>query len=74
MKIKIKPLLIKFNFIAWVKDKLVAWILSGISRPFSKMDPVIWDKTPNNTNVGEGAHANVNHDGRNLSLLSGIIR
>jgi len=48
--------------------------LSGISRPFSKMDPIIWDKTPNNTNAGEGAHANVNQDGRNLSLLSGIVR
>jgi hypothetical protein len=38
------------------------------------MDPIIWDKTPNNTNAGEGAHANVNQDGWNLLLLSGIVR
>jgi len=38
------------------------------------MKNIIWNQTPNNTNVGESAHANVNNDGRNLSLLSGIIR
>ncbi|EXX65424.1 hypothetical protein RirG_133420 [Rhizophagus irregularis DAOM 197198w] len=38
------------------------------------MDHIIWNQTPNNTNVGESAHANVNHDGRNLSLLAGIVR
>jgi len=38
------------------------------------MDHVIWNQTPHNTNAGESAHANVNHDGRNLSLLAGIIR
>ena len=29
---------------------------------------------PNNTNVGESAHANVNHNGCNLSLLAEIVR
>ena len=48
--------------------------MSGISIAFTKMDHVIWNHTPNNTNVGESAHANVNHDGCNLSLLAGIIR
>ena len=38
------------------------------------MDYNIWKQTPNNTNVGESAHANVNHDGCNLSLLAGIMR
>ncbi|RGB23267.1 hypothetical protein C1646_677237 [Rhizophagus diaphanus] len=38
------------------------------------MDHIIWNQTPNNTNVGESAHANVNHDGRNLSLLAKIVR
>ncbi|CAB4489575.1 unnamed protein product [Rhizophagus irregularis] len=59
---------------AWVKDKRVSWVLSGISIAFTKMDHIIWNQTPNNTNVGESAHANVNHDGRNLSLLAGIVR
>ncbi|GET50136.1 hypothetical protein GLOIN_2v1763409 [Rhizophagus irregularis DAOM 181602=DAOM 197198] len=34
----------------------------------------IWFQTPINTNVGESAHANINRDGRDLSLLSGIAR
>ena len=38
------------------------------------MDHIIWNQTPNNTNIGESAHANVNRDGRNLSLLAGIVR
>lgn len=58
---------------AWAKDKLVPWVLSGISGAFTKMDSIIWNQTPNNTNAGESAHANVNRDGRNLSL-AGIIR
>lgn len=49
-------------------------MLSGISIAFTKMDHTIWNQTPNNTNVGESAHANVNRDGRNLSLLAGIVR
>ncbi|POG64718.1 hypothetical protein GLOIN_2v1672652 [Rhizophagus irregularis DAOM 181602=DAOM 197198] len=48
----------------WVKDKRVSWVLSGISIAFTKMDHIIWNQTPNNTNVGESAHVNVNHDGR----------
>lgn len=60
--------------IAWVNDKRTPWVLSGVSYAFTKMDSNIWHQTPNNTNVGESAHANVNHDGRNLSLLAGIAR
>ncbi|CAB4373668.1 unnamed protein product [Rhizophagus irregularis] len=36
------------------------------------MDHTIWFQTPNNANVGESAHANINCDGRDISLLSGI--
>ena len=57
-----------------MKDKLIPWVLSGISTAFTKMDHTIWNQTPNNTNAGEGAHANVNCDGCNLSLFAGIIR
>ena len=61
-------------FIDWAKNKLIPWVLSGISVAFTKMDHVIWNQTPNNTNAEESAHANVNRDGCNLSLLAGIIR
>ncbi|CAG8446932.1 hypothetical protein GLOIN_2v1771302 [Rhizophagus irregularis DAOM 181602=DAOM 197198] len=43
-----------------------------ISHVFTKMDHTIWFQTPNNANVGESAHANINCDGRDISLLSGI--
>jgi len=71
---KIQIILNVCLFTAWAKDKLIPWVLSGISVAFTKMDHLIWNQTPNNTNVGESAHANVNHDGRNLSLLAGIFR
>ncbi|RGB22075.1 hypothetical protein C1646_776683 [Rhizophagus diaphanus] len=41
---------------------------------FTKMDCTIWNQTSNNTNASESAHANVNRDGCNLSLLAGVIR
>ncbi|GET51737.1 hypothetical protein GLOIN_2v1875238 [Rhizophagus irregularis DAOM 181602=DAOM 197198] len=56
------------------EDKRVSWVLSGISIVFTKMDYIIWNQIPNNTNVKESAHANVNHDERNLSLLAGIVK
>ncbi|CAB4408770.1 unnamed protein product [Rhizophagus irregularis] len=59
---------------AWAKDKLTPWVLSGISSAFTKMNRIVWNKTPNNTNAGESAHANINQDGQNLSILAGVIR
>ena len=38
------------------------------------MDDIIWNQTSNNTNVGESAYANINHDGHNLLLLAEVIR
>lgn len=49
-------------------------MLSGISIAFTKMDRTLWDQAPSNTNGGESVHANINRDGRNLSLLAGIFR
>jgi hypothetical protein len=72
--IKLKILKCLIFVIAWANDKRTPWVLSGVSYAFTKMDRNIWHQTPNNTNVGESAHANVNHDGRNLSLLAGIAR
>ncbi|CAB5186979.1 unnamed protein product [Rhizophagus irregularis] len=40
------------------EDKRVSWVLSGISIVFTKMDYIIWNQIPNNTNVKESAHAN----------------
>ncbi|RIB10418.1 hypothetical protein C2G38_2206187, partial [Gigaspora rosea] len=58
----------------WVCDKCKPWILAGLSLAFIKIDTDIWNQTPNNTNVSESAHANINQDGRSLSLLAAIYR
>ncbi|CAG8564208.1 11696_t:CDS:10 [Dentiscutata heterogama] len=58
----------------WVNDKYKPWILAGLSSAFTKMKADIWNQTPNNTNASESAHANINHDGRSLSLLAAIYR
>ena len=38
------------------------------------MDPEIWNRHGNNTNVAEAAHALANRTGRQLKLLSAILR
>ncbi|CAG8845130.1 39306_t:CDS:2, partial [Gigaspora margarita] len=58
----------------WVNNKYKPWILAGLLSAFTQMDADIWNQTPNNTNVSESAHANINHDGRSLSLLAAIYR
>ncbi|CAG8649329.1 10773_t:CDS:10 [Gigaspora margarita] len=58
--------------VKWVRDKYKPWILARFSLAFTKIDADIWNQTPNNTNVSESAHANINQDGRSLSLLAAI--
>ncbi|CAG8834194.1 19790_t:CDS:2, partial [Racocetra persica] len=48
------------------------WVLSAISCAFTKISMDIWNTIPDNTNAGESAHANINRDGQNLSLLAAI--
>jgi hypothetical protein len=38
------------------------------------MDPEIWASSVNNTNVAEAAHALANREGKQLKLLTAIIR
>ncbi|CAG8807555.1 17396_t:CDS:2, partial [Cetraspora pellucida] len=41
---------------------------------FTKMEIDIWNQTPNNTNINESSHANINQDGRSLTLLAAIYQ
>ncbi|CAG8515864.1 304_t:CDS:10 [Cetraspora pellucida] len=56
----------------WVQDKKQPWILAGLSPAFTKMEQTIWTSTPFTTNAEESAHANINRNGHNLSLLAAI--
>jgi len=38
------------------------------------MDSEIWFKAPDNTNVAEASHANINRDGKALSLENAILK
>ncbi|CAG8673144.1 5339_t:CDS:1, partial [Funneliformis caledonium] len=40
---------------------------------YSFMDPDIWNKAPDNTNVAESCRANSNRDGKSLFLQSAIL-
>ncbi|CAG8815801.1 12775_t:CDS:10, partial [Gigaspora margarita] len=56
----------------WVQDKRQTWILASLSPAFTKMLPEIWTNTPFTMNAGESAHANINQNSYELSLLAAI--
>ena len=58
----------------WVRDKRDPWMLASISLVYSKMSREVWNLPPHNTNASESAHANINLDGKSLSLLSAILK
>jgi hypothetical protein len=57
---------------AWAKHKKIPWILSGINRAFSKMDPTLFTSTQRNSNLIESVHHATNTDGIGVALLAGI--
>ncbi|CAG8839967.1 16069_t:CDS:2 [Gigaspora margarita] len=38
------------------------------------MDTEVWNKASDNTNVAEASHANINHEGKALSLENAILK
>jgi hypothetical protein len=48
------------------------WILKSLCHPLSTMRREVWFATPNNTNVGEAAHALSNRAGVKLTLLTAV--
>jgi len=49
-------------------------ILATINSSASLMDVEIWNRYGNNTNTAEAAHSLVNRTGKQLKLLSAILR
>ena len=58
----------------WVHYYRQPYVLASLNLNASKMDPEIWASSVNNTNVAEAAHALANREGKQLKLLTAIIR
>jgi hypothetical protein len=48
--------------------------LSSLNQFISNIDHEIWRKSGGNTNNAEAAHSMVNREGKQLKLLSAILR
>ena len=48
--------------------------MASLNQYVSNIDHEIWRKSGTNTNNAEAAHAMVNKEGKQLSLLSAILR
>jgi len=49
-------------------------VLSSLNQFISNIDHEIWNKSGSNTNNAEAAHSMVNREGKQLKLLSAILR
>ena len=58
----------------WAKNKNQLWILAGLCRPFSLMDPLAFDSIQRISNVVESVHYKTQRRGVYLSLLGAIMR
>ncbi|CAG8655082.1 7545_t:CDS:2, partial [Cetraspora pellucida] len=58
----------------WANYYKTPWIISSLNVHMSKMEHNIWRTHNNNTNSAESAHALVNKEGKQLNLLSAILR
>lgn len=61
-------------FIDWLKYYQQPYVLSSLNQFVSNIDHEIWRKSGSNTNVAEAAHSMVNREGKQLKLLSAILR
>ena len=66
----------KLSWIAWLKDKIEStkFALPALHFPHSLIPRDIWKACPTTTNGNEQSHRNINRDGTNLTVLSGIMR
>ncbi|CAB4436469.1 unnamed protein product [Rhizophagus irregularis] len=58
----------------WIDYYQRPYILATINSSASLMDVEIWNRYENNTNTAEAAHSLVNRTGKQLKLLSAILR
>lgn len=59
----------------WIKDKKVQWIVSGLTKAESKIEPVYWDFARKHTGISESSHFQDNNfTGRKTSLLNAVFK
>ncbi|CAG8803663.1 14465_t:CDS:2, partial [Gigaspora rosea] len=52
------------SLVDWVSFYNTLWVKASLNLLFSHMDTEVWNKTPNNTNVAEASHANINRNAK----------
>lgn len=62
------------KFLDWVNYYSQSYVLASLNLNASNIDPEVWAKSSNNTNVAEAAHALANKEGKQLKLLTAIIK
>ena len=58
----------------WIHYYRQPYVLASLNLYASEIDPEIWARSSNNTNAAEAAHALANREGKQLKLLTAIIR
>jgi hypothetical protein len=48
--------------------------LASLNKYVSNMENEVWERHGNNTNAAEAAHAQANREGKQLKLLTAILR
>jgi hypothetical protein len=63
-----------FFFVDWLKYYQQPYVLSSLNQFISNINHETWRKSGTNTNNAEAAHSIVNREGKQLKLLSAILR
>lgn len=53
----------------WINYYNQSYVLASLNLNASKMNPVIWARSSNNTNAAEAAHALANREGKQFKLV-----
>jgi hypothetical protein len=63
-----------FFFIEWLNYYRQPYVLSSLNKYVSNVDHEIWNKSGSDTNNAEAAHSMANREGKQLKLLSAILK
>ena len=65
---------IDFYFLDWVKYYRQSYVIGSLNWSMSRIPKKNWQEAPDNTNAAEAAHAMSNREGKQLKLLTAILR
>ncbi|CAB4408423.1 unnamed protein product [Rhizophagus irregularis] len=58
----------------WIQYYQQTYVLASLNKHISNMENEIWENYGNNTNTAEAAHAQANREGKQLKLITAIMR